>query len=71
MGINLNDEEVKEFAGIMRCSIQNWPISFLGLPLGGKHKSMAFWGQLVKRFPNRLAVGNEITYLCEVDTLIK
>lgn len=53
LGINLNDEEVKEFAGIMICSIQNWPISYLRLPSWGNPKSVAFWEQVVKLFQNR------------------
>lgn len=41
--INLNDDEVKEFAGMMRCSIQYWP---LGHPLGGETQVYGFLGAI-------------------------
>ena len=36
--INLEEEEVRKYAGALGCSKGEWLIKYLGVPLGGKHE---------------------------------
>ncbi|XP_028121753.1 uncharacterized protein LOC114318966 [Camellia sinensis] len=43
VGINLNDSYVRRVADMLGCSIESFPIKYLGLPLGGDPRLAPFW----------------------------
>ena len=62
--INLNKNEIipigpvtnaAELASDMGCKIGSLPMSYLGLPLGAKHKALGVWDSIEERFRKRLA----------------
>ena len=62
--INLNKSEiipirpvanVEELASEMGCKVRSLPTSYLGLPLGAKHKALGVWDSVEERFRKRLA----------------
>ena len=79
--INLNKSEilpigsvanVVELAAKLGCGIGSLPTSYLGLPLGAKHKAVGVWDTMEDRFRNRLAFwksqyiskGGRLTLIC-------
>ncbi|XP_047259647.1 uncharacterized protein LOC124892403, partial [Capsicum annuum] len=46
---------LEELAGILGCSIGEFPTTYLGLPLGAKYKSTAIWGGVIEKFERKLA----------------
>lgn len=38
-----------ELATLMGCKVDTWPMKYLGMPLGGNQKSMAFWDLMVEK----------------------
>ena len=62
--INLNKSEIipigpvdnaEELATELGCKIGSLPTSYLGLPLGAKHKALGVWDWIEERFRKRLA----------------
>ena len=62
--INLNKSEIipigdvtnaVELASELGCKIGSFPSSYLGLPLGAKHKNLGVWDSIEERFRKRLA----------------
>ena len=62
--INLNKSEiitigpvdnVEELASGLGCKAGSFPTSYLGLPLGAKHRALGVWDSIEERFRNRLA----------------
>ena len=62
--INLNKSEiipigpvdnVEELANELGCKTGSFPTSYLGLPLGAKHKAVGVWDSIEERFRKRLA----------------
>ncbi|KAK2637577.1 hypothetical protein Ddye_032369 [Dipteronia dyeriana] len=45
----------EDWAQIFKCRKVSLPLTYLGLPLGGRHSALAFWKPLIKRVENRLA----------------
>ena len=41
-------------AEILGCSVGEWPIQYLGLPLGGNPRSRSFWEPVTRKVPKRL-----------------
>ncbi|XP_010255174.1 PREDICTED: uncharacterized protein LOC104595909 [Nelumbo nucifera] len=54
-GVNLEERELREYADVLRCAISDWPMAYLGLPLGDNPKKVSFWNPIVERFGKRLA----------------
>ena len=48
-------DNVQELAAELGCGIGSLPSSYLGLPLGAKHKAVGVWGIVEDRFRKRLA----------------
>ncbi|KAK2657469.1 hypothetical protein Ddye_010521 [Dipteronia dyeriana] len=44
-----------DWASVFRCNKASLPISYLGLPLGGRPCSKIFWSDVVQRLENRMA----------------
>ena len=62
--INLNKSEIipigpvdnaEELANELGCKTGSFPTSYLGLPLGAKHKAVGVWDSIEERFQKRLA----------------
>ena len=62
--INLNKGEIipigpvdnaEELATELGCKTRSFPTSYLGLPLGAKHKALGVWDSIEERFRKRLA----------------
>ncbi|XP_062085609.1 uncharacterized protein LOC133791706 [Humulus lupulus] len=54
LGINLNEEIVERQAKEIGCEVGQWPIQFLGLPLGDSPRSKGFWEPVISKCANRL-----------------
>ena len=53
-GINTRQELLSSLTSIFYCKVSGWPLSFLGLPLGGNPKTIGFWDPVVERISKRL-----------------
>ena len=53
LGINSNQEMVSTLALVLNCRELEWPLSYLGLPLGGNPKSKVFWDPVVEKLARR------------------
>ena len=58
--INLNKREIIPIGTVtnaveLGCKIGSFPSSYLGLPLGAKHKNLGVWDSIEERFRKRLA----------------
>ena len=54
VGINTNQEMVSQLASVLDCQETEWPLSYLGLPLGGNPNSIGFWDPVVEKVARRL-----------------
>ena len=41
------------------CEVGKWPLTYLGMPLGGNEGCGSFWGQVVEKVLKRLDVWNK------------
>ena len=53
-GINTRQELLSSLASVFYCRVLEWPLSYLGLPLGGNPKTIGFWDPVVERISRRL-----------------
>nr|CAN75609.1 hypothetical protein VITISV_002943 [Vitis vinifera] len=53
-GINTRQEMLSSLALVLECRVSEWPLSYLGLPLGGNPKTIGFWDPVVERISRRL-----------------
>ncbi|RVX16773.1 LINE-1 retrotransposable element ORF2 protein [Vitis vinifera] len=53
-GINTRQEVLSSLALVLECRVSEWPLSYLGLPLGGNPKTIGFWDPVVERISRRL-----------------
>ena len=54
VSINTNQEMVSQLASILDCQETEWPLSYMGLPLGGNPNSIGFWDLVVEKVARRL-----------------
>ena len=54
LGINTEVDFIHNLANITGCEVGVWPISYLGLPLGGIPRNIAFWDLVVNKVAKRL-----------------
>lgn len=54
LGINMEIEQVANLANSIGCSMGNWPIKYLGVPLGGNPWRIDFWDLVVTKISKRL-----------------
>ncbi|XP_019242382.1 PREDICTED: uncharacterized protein LOC109222482 [Nicotiana attenuata] len=47
-----------ELAGIMSCDIGSFPTTYLGLPLGAKHKSVEVWNGVIEKVEKRTSAAS-------------
>lgn len=55
VGVNVEENVLIGHADMMGCSIGRWPIKYLGMPLGGNPRVVAFWDLVVEKVFKRLA----------------
>ena len=53
-GINTSHDQISKLALMLGCTISNWHLMYLGLPLGGNPKSISFWDPVIDRVSRRL-----------------
>ncbi|KAJ9703126.1 hypothetical protein PVL29_004763 [Vitis rotundifolia] len=53
-GINLDQVHLSRLAVMLDCKASEWPILYLGLPLGGNPKACGFWDPVIERISSRL-----------------
>ena len=54
LGINADDELLHKLVDLSGCEVGDWPIKYLGLPLGGNPRKIAFWELVVNKVAKRL-----------------
>lgn len=54
-GIEVERDELQQYAQILGCKTDIWPLNYLGLPLGGVPRSLSFWDLVLERVNNKLA----------------
>lgn len=54
VGINSENPNVERLAEVLGCGVGSWPLSYLGLPLGGNPKAASFWNPVIERTKKRL-----------------
>lgn len=42
MGINLQQEQLRNLTSLLGCETSEWPMKYMGLPQGGKSKALVF-----------------------------
>ncbi|WJZ99833.1 hypothetical protein VitviT2T_018248 [Vitis vinifera] len=52
--INLDQNHLSKLAKLLDCKASDWPILYLGLPLGGNPKACGFWDPVIERILQRL-----------------
>jgi len=55
VGINCEPAECERLAGSLGCQKVEWPISYLGMPLGDNLRSKSFWDPVLSKVAKRLA----------------
>ncbi|XP_073066025.1 uncharacterized protein [Primulina eburnea] len=54
LGLNRLDDEVDALAAAIGCKKDQWPIKYLGLPLGGDPKKLEFWTPVISKMSTKL-----------------
>lgn len=57
-GINIEDSWLREAASILSCKVGRIPFIYLGLPIGGDPRRLAFWDPVIFRIKSRLSEWN-------------
>lgn len=60
VGVNLSEEELMTTANLWDCAAGSWPLSYLGMPLGGKANKKAFWQLVEEKVERRLVKWNSL-----------
>ena len=53
-GINLDQAHLSRLAEMLDCKASDWPILYLGLPLGGNPRAGGFWDPVIERISRSL-----------------
>ncbi|GJZ47895.1 putative RNA-directed DNA polymerase, eukaryota, reverse transcriptase zinc-binding domain protein [Tanacetum coccineum] len=54
-GVGVSDSELRDMARWMRCSVGDFPFTYLGLPIGDNMRRVDAWNSMIEKFKNRLA----------------
>ncbi|GKV06521.1 hypothetical protein SLEP1_g18404 [Rubroshorea leprosula] len=55
MGINVSNDWMKKMSIIMNCKQGVLPCKYLGMPIGGRYRSIAMWKPIIDAFKKKLA----------------
>lgn len=64
-GIGVDDRELVSFSNNFGCTVQQWPLIYLGMPLGGNPSVISFWDPVVERVNRKLITWKKILYFFE------
>lgn len=53
-GINVQEWVVYEIVELSGCGVLHWPLTYLGIPLGGNPHAESFWVLVVQRISKKL-----------------
>lgn len=56
MGVECSSEVIQSLAQCLHCRVGELPIMYIGLPVGGKLRSKAFWNPGVEKFERKLSL---------------
>lgn len=62
--IGVVKEDLEHFSTILRCKVEDWPLKYLGLPLGGSPKLISFWDLVVERMQKKLVCWKKNPIFC-------
>lgn len=48
LGTRVEKRDLCGIASLLGCKVDEWPLKHLGLPLGGRPKSLSFWDLVVR-----------------------
>lgn len=54
LGINCSRPYLVRLAADWGCEVGNWPMTYLGLPLGGNPSAIVFWEPMIEQIETRL-----------------
>lgn len=54
LGINCSGPYLARLAADWGCEVGNWPMTYLGLPLGGNPRAIVFWELMIEQIETRL-----------------
>ena len=54
LGLGVDEESIQSLAEMVGCGVELWPISYLGMPLGGNPNSRTFWEPVISKVAKRL-----------------
>ena len=54
MGMGVDKDSVISLAESVGCEVEAWPITYLGMPLGGNPCSLSFWEPIISKISKRL-----------------
>ncbi|GKA40871.1 transposon TX1 [Tanacetum coccineum] len=54
-GVGVKEWEMRDMARWMRCGVEEFPFTYLGLPIGENMRRVGAWNSVVEKFKNRLA----------------
>ena len=75
MGWETSDDYGRTSFGVpllaSRCQVLQWPLTYLGVPLGGNPRALSFWDPMVRKISKRLdcwkcaffSLGDKITLI--------
>jgi exonuclease III len=58
VGVNVSSSWLAEAALVLNCNVGSLPFVYLGLPIGGNARRLAFWEPVLNRIKSRLSVWN-------------
>lgn len=54
-GINMEDQWIQEATSTLLCKVGKFPLSYLGLPLGGSVSKLEAWAPIIQKIEKRMA----------------
>ncbi|XVF73335.1 hypothetical protein PTKIN_Ptkin12aG0193100 [Pterospermum kingtungense] len=54
-GLGCTDMEVDRWASLLRCKVEKFPSSYLGIPIGARANSVSVWEPIVQKFERKLS----------------
>lgn len=55
-GIHVEQSLLVKMVGAMGCRVGEWPLKYLGMPLGENPRATTFWDPVVEKFSKKLAI---------------
>lgn len=62
-GINVEESWINRLGCVIRCKVDNWPLKFLGLLLGGHPRSESFWDLVAEKVSRKTGLLEKILHI--------